>query len=368
MLIALILIVLVVLSVFLSANLFSQQTSRTMFYVGVDYAYGDQVSEVEALVDKVKNYTNLFVISSVNLSSNLTALDEACYYIFNAKLNFIVSFRFVYNDTFFDWILNAKLKYGDKFLGIYQFDEPGGKQLDRGVSMLDKNSTSYARVTKNYVGNLTGIANFYLHYAPEVFTSDYGLYWFDYKSNYSTIFAEFVGNESRQRIIALDRGAAEAFNKEWGVIVTWKYNQFPYLESGDELYSDLSLAYSSGAKYAVVFSHPNITSYGTLTEDHFEALEKFWNTMHSNPESFGSNKPQVAYVVPKDYGFGFRNPSDNIWGLFPADTLSAKIFNDVEKLTDKHDSHLDVLYDEPEVITSLLKNYSEVFYWNQTFT
>ena len=93
-----------------------------------------------------------------------------------------------------------------------------------------------------------------------LFTSDYALYWFDYKSGYKTVFAEFVGNESRERHIALCRGAAETLGRDWGVIVTWKYNQPPYLESGDELYSDLALAYSSGAKYAVVFSYPNITA------------------------------------------------------------------------------------------------------------
>ena len=38
-------------------------------------------------------------------------------------------------------------------------------------------------------------------------------------ANYTAVFAEFVGNESRQRIIALDRGAAESFNKDWGVII-----------------------------------------------------------------------------------------------------------------------------------------------------
>jgi hypothetical protein len=129
----------------------------------------------------------------------------------------------------------------------------------------------------------------------------------------------------------------------------------------------LSLAYSAGAKYAFVFSYPNTTVYGTLADGHFAALQKFWNTLHSDPESFGSNKPQVAYVVPKDYGFGFRNAGDRIWGLFPPDALSAKIYNDVETLTEKYGSHLDILYDEPQVTASILGKYSQVFYWNQTF-
>jgi hypothetical protein len=179
-----------------------------------------------------------------------------------------------------------------------------------------------------------------------------------------------VGNESRQRIIALDRGAAEAFGKDWGVIVNWKYNQAPYLESGPELYKDLSLAYSAGAKYAIVFSYPtypDTNQFGILQDKHFDALKKFWSTLHSNPASLGSNQAEAAYIVPKDYGFGFRNPNDTIWGLKPADELSLKIFQDTNNiLPSKYGSRFDILYDEPEIISPLLQNYSAVYYWNQT--
>ena len=92
------LIALIVLSLFLAINLLSNQTASRQFYVGVEYAYGNnqtaqvQVTQVQALVDKVKDYTNLFVMGSVGLTFNSTALSEACDYIFNAKLNFIVLF------------------------------------------------------------------------------------------------------------------------------------------------------------------------------------------------------------------------------------------------------------------------------------
>lgn len=366
---ATLLIALIVLSLFLALNWFSNQTSIRQFYVGVEYAYGSQVGEVQALVDKVKDYTNLFVLGSVGLTFNRTALSEACDYVFNAKLNFIVLFTgldmYSYNIT--QWMVDAKQKYSDRFLGIYRYDEPGGNQLDKGAFMLITNGSSNAEVAKNYTDTLSFFTKFYLNYAPQMFTSDYGLYWFDYKSGYSSVFAEFVGNQSRQRHIALCRGAADAFGRDWGVIVTWKYDQVPYLESRDELYSDLATAYSSGAKYAVVFSYPQIGTYGTLTDKHFEALQKFWNTLHTNPGSFGSNKPEAAYVVPADYGFGFRSPNDTILGLFPADTLSSKIYSDVMTLTAKYGSRFDSLYDEPQV-APLLGCYSQVFYWNQTIT
>ena len=367
---AIVLIVLIAVSLFLTLN----QTTSRQFYVGVEYAYGNQVIEVQALVDRVKNYTNLFVLGSVGLTFNQTALTEASDYIFHAKLNFIVLFTgldmYSYNIT--QWMVDAQLKYGDRFLGIYKYDEPGGNQLDMGASQIINRTiigtnATYTDVANSYVGNLSSHVDYYRENAHvKLFTADYGLYWFDYKSNYNAIFA-FVGNQSRQRIIALDRGAAQAFNKDWGVIVNWKYDQpgSPYLESGNELYTDLSLAYSSGAKYAIVFSYPKIGTYGTLTDEHFETLQKFWNILHTNPGSFGSNKPEAAYIVPKDYGFGFRNPNDNIWGLFPADTQSAKIYNDTNTLTAKYGSRYDILYDEPQV-EPLLGCYSQVFYWNQT--
>ena len=375
------LIVLVALSLFLAVNWSSNKTAGRQFYVGVEYAYGEnqtvqvELSQIQALVDKVKDYTNLFVIGSLGFTFNETALTQACDYVFQAKLNFIVLFtgldKYSYNIT--QWMEDAKARYEEQFLGIDRYDEPGGNQLDTGASQLiDRTivgvNITYSDVANAYVSNLTVFPDYYLRFSPKVFTADYGLYWFDYKSNYNAIFAEFVGNESRQRHIALCRGAADAFGRDWGVIVTWKYDQAPYLESGSELYSDLSLAYGAGAKYAVVFSYPIITSYGTLTDEHLAALQKFWTTLHTNPGSFGSNTPQVAYVVPADYGFGFRNPSDTIWGLFPADTLSQKIYTDVNTLSAKYGSRFDILYDEPQIITPILENYSEVFYWNQTVT
>ena len=201
----------------------------------------------------------------------------------------------------------------------------------------------------------------------KIFTSDYALYWFDYQSGYGTVLDQFVGNDSRELSIALCRGAAETLGKDWGVIVTWKYNQAPYLESGDELYNDLALAYSSGAKYDIVFSYPNITVYGTLKDEHFEALQKFWVTLHTNPQSLSKTQSRVAYVVPADYGFGFRNANDSVWGQFPSDNLSQKIYNDTQILIGKYGANLSILFDGPET-KAKLPGYSAIYYYNQTIT
>ncbi|MCL5876766.1 MAG: hypothetical protein M1540_03030 [Candidatus Bathyarchaeota archaeon] len=371
--ITVVLILVVVFSLFLAQLLLSNsQAQPREFYVGVMFAYGNETSQVKALVDKVKDYTNLFILGSVDLLSNESALNEACDYIYNANLNFIVQFRGlqIYNYTITDWIETAHQRYGDLFLGIYRYDEPGGNQVDNGPAQLI-NSTAYTPgmtyvdMARSYVGNLSVFPCYYLDYTPKMFTSDYALYWFDYQADYTTIFAEFVGNQSRERHIALCRGAAEAFDKDWGAVVTWKYDQAPYLESGEELYSDLALAYSAGAKYALVFSYPEVTDFGILAEEHFDALRRFWDTLHSNPASFGTNNPEVAYVVPADYGFGFRRPDDTIWGLFPPDEYSAKIFNDAQALTTTYGARLNIFYDEPQIAT-LLGNYTRVYYWNQT--
>ena len=150
-------------------NLLSNQNISRQFYVGVEYAYGNnqtaqvQVTQVQALVDKVKAYTNLFVMDSVGLTSNSTALSEACDYIFNAKLNFIVLFagldRYSYNIT--QWIVEGKSRYGGAFLGIDRYDEPGGNQLDNGTFQLINDTTSYTQTATNYVANLTAFPEYY---------------------------------------------------------------------------------------------------------------------------------------------------------------------------------------------------------------
>ena len=376
---AVVLIVSVSLMLFITFGLPSKPAPSREFYVGVEYAYGDQFGQVKALVDKVKDYTNLIVLGTPALTFNRTALGQSTDYIYNSGLNFIVLFTSsnMYNqsngypedNTIFDWMTNATAKYDNQFLGVYRFDEPGGNQLDNGNSRLVFNGSSYSRVRESYVSGLSLLINYYLaHGAPKVFTSDYGLEWFDYQANYTAVFGEFVGNQSRSRIIAQVRGAAESYGKDWGVIINWKYDQAPYLESGHEMYTDLSLAYSAGAKYAIVFSYPNTTDYGTLSPEHFEALQNFWNNIHKNPDSFVPIKAEVAYIILKDYGFGYRSPTDTIWGLFPNDTLSSKIYNDTVFLETIYDSHLNIIYDEPELIASTLNNYKHIYYWNQTIT
>jgi hypothetical protein len=375
------LILVLAVSIVATIDWMGNGNSASGFFVGVEFAYSNNVEDLKSLVDKVKDYTNLFVIGSVGMTFNDTALDESCDYIYDAGLYFIILFtdtemyRHRPNSTLYEplfWIYEARQKYCDKFLGVYRWDEPGGNQLDQGPNLtLNRTRTeygTYANASSQYVDMLNIHLKYYLYTSPMVVTADYGLYWFDYDAGYDAVFADFGFNLSRPIQIALCRGAAEAHNKSWGATVTWTYNDTPYLESGEKLYSDFKLAYDSGAKYAIVFSYPKIGPYGTLSDGHFDALQKFWNYIHSNPNNHGVNRAEAAYVLPKDYGFGFRNPRDTIWGLWNADGLSAKVWDDANLLITQYGPSVDIVYNDLKVMEAVKSRYPTLFFWNETIS
>jgi hypothetical protein len=71
-------------SIVATIDLLGSAHSTSEFFVGVEFAYSDNVDDLKDLVDKVKDHTNLFVIGSVNMTFNRTALDESCGYIYDA--------------------------------------------------------------------------------------------------------------------------------------------------------------------------------------------------------------------------------------------------------------------------------------------
>lgn len=80
-------------SIFATANTLLEERSQPGFFVGVEMAYANATfSDVKDLVDEVKNYTNLFVIGSPEISKNQTLLNMTCDYIVGAGLNFVVLF------------------------------------------------------------------------------------------------------------------------------------------------------------------------------------------------------------------------------------------------------------------------------------
>jgi hypothetical protein len=353
--------------------------SKDEFFFGVTFG-SETAEEARLLMDKVKDYTNLFVVDSWALCTNETALNEVCEYAVKADLNFIVFFDFISRITYpwhQTWLDTAKDRWGNKFLGIYLFDEPGGNQIDKGKwseemanAPVFENASDYSDAANRFVNSISSI-NSTLDLKKRsipMFTSDYALYWFDYMAGYDTVFAELGWNHSETQHIALGRGAANVQGKDWGAIIVWTYENPPYLASGPQTLQDMLTAYRSGAKYVVVFNYPkypDTNPYGILTQEHFTAMEQFWTYIHDYPRNiFGKVDAQVALVLPKDYGWGMRRVDDKIWGLWPADEKAPSIWENMNKLITKYGLELDIIYDDSRF--NYKEKYSKVYFWNAT--
>ncbi|MCW3995710.1 MAG: hypothetical protein NWE98_06130 [Candidatus Bathyarchaeota archaeon] len=372
-------------------------------YVGVAFCGNKTAAQGKELIDRVKGYTNLFILDAgvSPISDNLTASREICDYAVNAGLHLIINLG---TWAMHDWpgkiqFLNeSKYMYGDKFLGVYYDDEPGGIEIDYDWNTELYHNSSYlfryanwslseiyqklqiTHATGKYPDNYTAEAtwfNYMLRYNRGVtslnqynltyLTSDYALYWFDYVGGYQTILAQLGWNSSVDQQIALVRGAATLQNKTWGTIITWRYSQAPYLDSANNIYDQMVTSYNAGAKYIVIFNYPQIGDDpygGAMTNEHFEALKRFWNNVATKaPPS--SPHAEAALVLPKDYGWGMRWEDDRIWGFWGPDDKSPIIWTNLQVLLKRYGSNLDIVY-EDSAFPVEQGNYSEVYYWNQT--
>ena len=302
------------------------------FFVGVDVAYAD-LEAIKRVIDEVSSYTNLFIIGSTGISHDPIKLEEMCQYLTTKDMQFII---YTDSPSRLELINDVVKKYEDNYMGIYYVDEQGGRQLDLDDLRWVREAENYTDAANQFVEGVNGwlnrrsFGNVTFPYAASdftLFTSDYALYWFDYLAGYDVVFAEFGWNYSRQLNVALCRGAATVQNKEWGVMITWTYNHPPHIESGPELYDDMVLAYENGAKYILVFDTNKNYTESILEEEHFEALEQFWQYAQDNPRNKIQLEKRVAFILPKDFGYGFRGPDDKIWGLWEwyADNNSLEI-------------------------------------------
>jgi hypothetical protein len=354
----------------------TNEVSKEDFFFGVSFGL-DTSSEAKLLIDKVKGYTNLFVINSWEINTNETALNEICDYAVNAKMYFIVFFDFISHIAYpwhLTWLDTATKRWGSHFLGVYLYDEPGGRQIEWGqwdsgdwLKEVFDGVTDYSDAANRFIASIPSSWSMQdlKNRSIPVFTSDYALYWFDYLAGYDTIFVEFGWNHSRVQHIALGRGAANVQDKQWGAIIVWTYENPPYLENGTKMLQDLKTAYQAGAQYIIVFDYPKINPYGILEEEHFIAMKGFWNWIHSFLGSPSIKvQGQAAFVLPRDYGWGMRNLDDKIWGFWPTDGLAPKIWDNINKLIKKFGLKLDIIYDDPQF--SLEEKYSEIYFWNST--
>jgi hypothetical protein len=394
---------------FFAQSLTIHDKEQPPVYVGVAFQ-GETVTEAKVLIDRVKNCTNLFVLGASPVSRNESATNEVCDYAIANGLDLMVNFG--YNDPHasspddswrrwpwqLNWLGNATEKWGYRFLGVYYDDEPGGMQLDYDWSGFFQNYLRYFQLPGN--GSLKGIysklheANLTMglpadydletyYYVNDVlkqnsglnklrdagvktFTSDYALYWFDYLGGYDVMLAQLGWNHTIVQDLALAKGAARLQNKEWGAIITWKYDEPPYLDSGEEIYNQMMQAYQVGASYITIFNYPKLegNEYGVMQDEHFAALEKFWKTTIAPNSEAENSDPNVALVLPKNYGWGMRKPDDRIWGIWGPDNKSPQIWEISRRLISEYGLKLDIVYDDPAFPTE--GKYLQVYYWNET--
>jgi len=198
-----------------------------------------------------------------------------------------------------------------------------------------------------------------------VFTADYGLFWWNYKSGYDVVFAELAWNNTVAQEIGLVRGAANLQGKSWGTILTWKYTHPPYLTDGEEMFEQMKISYEAGAEYVLIFNYSeDPTNPNTLQEEHYLALERFWKEVVQNPDVVhGHIKAEAALVLPKNYGWGMRFPTDTIWGIWYANEDNQEIWNQLQNKLDQHGLKLDIVFEDPN--HPIKGKYNNIYYWNQ---
>jgi hypothetical protein len=376
------------------------QTSPDM-YVGVDMAYGHgsdpaavavNVADAKALIDQVSSFTNFFIVGTSGISDT-TSLNETLQYAYDKGLSFMSfipnsysdlpeDFNPYYLDSYLiQWLTNDKNAWGDRLIGFLSppQDEPGGRQIDQYSGRLISLSNNAS--SPDYVSNYTDAAanfesrlrSYVTHSAPRgmnqtmfpLFTSDYALYWFDYKSGYDGILAQFGWNNSRQLTTALCRGAAEAQGKQWGVVLTYTYDIAPYLESGPQLYNDMVYAYNSGAKYIVIFDSNENYTQSILQPEHLLAMQQFWDYAKTHTRSGTPASGRTALVLPYGYALAFRSSFDSLWGIWPQDVFPQNITAVVHNALHAYGDNLDIVYDEGLQAGSNM-GYSQMVNWNDS--
>ena len=128
------LVFLLILLLFIGIHAQEEQPSKRSLpdvLVGVDVVH-DSVEDIKRFVDEVKLYTNFFVVGSTGITWNITKLDDVCQYIYDNGLYFTI---YLHPDPSVEsyqvqWIDHARQRWGDRFVGLYAYDEPGGNQID----------------------------------------------------------------------------------------------------------------------------------------------------------------------------------------------------------------------------------------------
>jgi hypothetical protein len=93
-------------------------------------------------------------------------------------------------------------------------------------------------------------------------------------------------------------------------------------------------------------------------------MQQFWDYIHTHPaETYPAS---AAFVLPRDYGYGFRGPGDKIWGKWEADSLSPTLWTYANHLLDSYVLYLDIVYETRIADDPVDLPYSKLIFWNGT--
>jgi hypothetical protein len=123
-------VVIVLLSV--GIVLLNSDSTPDSFYVGVTYC-GESPEEAKQLIDRVKDYTNLFVLQTGMLQIAPSKINEIGDYAVSSGMYFMVYFGNQHQAQLEKWLETGEGRWKDRFLGVYYGDEPAGKMLDGSV-------------------------------------------------------------------------------------------------------------------------------------------------------------------------------------------------------------------------------------------
>jgi len=70
-------------------------------------------------------------------------------------------------------------------------------------------------------------------------------------------------------------------------------------------------------------------------------------------------------VLPKNFGWGLRNPTDTIWGFWLTDNRTQQVAIVTSMLLAYYGASLDIVYYDTAYPVSI-GNYTHVYYWNST--
>ncbi|MDR2202921.1 MAG: hypothetical protein LBE76_01170 [Nitrososphaerota archaeon] len=150
------------------------QKDKGPFYVGVTYCCSS-VEEAKELIDKVKDYTNLFILLSGPFQSDVTAMEEIGDYAVASNLNYAISSGAHIDDKSKEWLKNGwlnsmKEKWGKQFSGIYYNDEPAGNMLDGMVTLDYPYDVTTSNTQKNPDGSIHINDNVYDENSGEIYS------------------------------------------------------------------------------------------------------------------------------------------------------------------------------------------------------